>query len=283
VVVDDHDMDVTHVIRGDDHLNNAFRQRQIYEAMGWRVPEFAHIPLIHGADGAKLSKRHGALGVEAYRDMGYLPQALRNYLLRLGWGHGDAEIISDEQAIEWFDIANVGRNPSRFDFAKLDNLNAHYLRTLAPDQLMPQLVARIEKDLGRALDESAVLRIAKGLEGLRVRARTLAELAQAAQVYVAERPIEPSVDAAKLIGDGRAVLARLLPALEGLADWRGELLEQSARNLAEAEGLKLGAVAQPLRAAITGSKVSPPIFEVMDILGRDESLSRLRDILTTES
>jgi len=283
VVVDDHDMDVTHVIRGDDHLNNAFRQRQIYEAMGWRVPEFAHIPLIHGPDGAKLSKRHGALGVEAYRDMGYLPAALRNYLLRLGWGHGDAEIISDEQAIEWFDVRNVGRNPARFDFAKLDSLNAHYLRTMAPAALLPALVERIEKDRREPLEEAAVLRITAGLESLRVRARTLAELAQAAQVYVAQRPIRPDADAAKLLREGGAQVAKLLPPLEALADWTQGAIEQVARNLAEAEGLKLGAVAQPLRAAVTGSKVSPPIFEVMEILGRDESLSRLRDSLAEAS
>jgi glutamyl-tRNA synthetase len=279
VVVDDHDMDVTHVIRGDDHLSNAFRQRQIYEAMGWRVPAFAHIPLIHGPDGAKLSKRHGALGVEAYRDMGYLPQALRNYLLRLGWGHGDAEIISDAQAIAWFDIRNVGRNPARFDFAKLDSLNAHYLRAMDPDQLLALLIERMEKDLGRPLERTAALRVAAGLEGLRVRARTLVELAQAAQVYVVSRPIRPDAEAQKLLQQGRDALAQILPELEGVTDWTQAELERVARSRAEAAGLKLGAVAQPLRAAVTGAKVSPPIFEVMEILGREESLSRIRDCL----
>jgi glutamyl-tRNA synthetase len=279
VVVDDHDMAVTHVIRGDDHLSNAFRQRQIYESMGWTVPAFAHIPLIHGADGAKLSKRHGALGVEAYRDLGYLPQALRNYLLRLGWGHGDAEIISDAQAIEWFDVGNVGRNPARFDFAKLDSLNAHYLRTMDPDQLLHLLLERMEKDLGQPLERAASLRVAAGLEGLRVRAKTLVELAQAAQVYVASRPIRLDTEAQKLLQQGREALAQILPKLEAVSDWKQAELEQVARGHAETSGLKLGAVAQPLRAAVTGSKVSPPIFEVMGILGREESLARLRDCL----
>jgi glutamyl-tRNA synthetase len=279
VVVDDHDMDVTHVIRGDDHLSNAFRQRQIYEAMGWQVPAFAHIPLIHGPDGAKLSKRHGALGVEAYRDMGYLPQALRNYLLRLGWGHGDAEIISDAQAIEWFDIRNVGRNPARFDFAKLDSLNAHYLRAMDPDQLLHLLLERMEKDLGGPLERVAALRVAAGLEGLRVRAKTLVELAQSAQVYVVSRPIRPDAEAQKLLQQGRDALVQMLPKLEAVTEWTQAGLERVARSHAEVASLKLGAVAQPLRAAITGSKVSPPIFEVMEILGREESLSRIRDCL----
>src|SRR6267154_5624362 len=176
VVVDDHDMDITQVIRGDDHLNNAFRQTQIYRALDWPVPEFAHVPLIHGPDGAKLSKRHGAVGVEAYREMGYLPEALRNYLMRLGWGHGDDEIISTEQAIEWFDLANVGRAPSRFDVTKLTNLNAHYMRETADDELLLLVRPLVEARIGGAIDEPGLERVRRGLSGVKQRSRTLVEL-----------------------------------------------------------------------------------------------------------
>ena len=278
VVVDDHDMAVSHVIRGDDHLTNAFRQTQLYRALGWQPPAFAHIPLIHGADGAKLSKRHGALGVEAYREMGYLPAALRNYLLRLGWAHGDEEVISTEQAIAWFDLDAVGRSAARFDFAKLDSLNGHYIRESAEAELLAPVRDRLEARLERTLDAAALARLEKGLAGLKPRAKTLEELAENAAFYVAERPLALTDKAAKLMTPEAADrLARLLPSLEAADDWRDEMLEQAVRDFAETEGLKLGQVAQPLRAAMTGSTVSPGIFEVMAALGRDECLGRIAD------
>jgi glutamyl-tRNA synthetase len=277
VVVDDHDMGITHVIRGDDHLNNAFRQTQIYRALGWAVPEFAHVPLIHGPDGAKLSKRHGALGVDAYRDMGYLPEALRNYLLRLGWSHGDDEIISTEQAIEWFDIDAVGRAAARFDFAKLDSLNGHYIRSAEDARLVALAMPRLEKALGFALDESARARLLAAMPGLKPRAKTLAELADKARFYVERRPIPIDDKArAQLAGDAPRLLHDLAPAL-AQSRWQGPALEELVRGFAEAQGLKLGALAQPLRAALVGSTASPPIFEVMEVLGREETLGRLAD------
>ena len=279
VVVDDHDMGITHVIRGDDHLNNAFRQTQIYRGLGWTVPEFAHVPLIHGPDGAKLSKRHGALGVDAYRDMGYLPETLRNYLLRLGWSHGDAEIISTAQAIEWFDLDAVGRAAARFDFAKLANLNGHYLREAADARLAGLLAPRLEHTLGQPLDRQQQLRLLAGLPGLKPRAKTLVELADKARFYVERRPI-PIDDKAKalLSANDRRLLAEVLSPL-GAAEWSAAALEELVRSFAEGRGLKLGALAQPLRAALTGSTLSPPIFEVMGALGRDETLGRLRDVV----
>lgn len=278
VVVDDHDMGVTHVIRGDDHLNNAFRQLQIIRAMGWPEPVYAHIPLIHGPDGAKLSKRHGALGVDAYRDMGFLPAALRNYLLRLGWGHGDDEIISTEQAIEWFDLPGVGRSASRFDMAKLTNLNAHYLRETPDAELLPLVLPRVEEKLGGALDADARERILRGMNGVKPRARTLVELADNLAFYAraGAPPISDDKARALLTPDARAVMAKLAPALELQAgNWREKALEEAVRKFAEANGLKLGQVAQPLRVALTGSTASPGIFEVLAVLGPAESKARL--------
>lgn len=278
VVVDDHDMGITHVIRGDDHLTNAFRQTQIYRALEWDVPEFAHVPLIHGPDGAKLSKRHGALGVDAYREMGYLPEALRNYLLRLGWGHGDAEIISTEQAIEWFDLSGIGRAPSRFDFAKLDNLNGHYLRQADDERLVALVVERLEAELGPIGPEGR-RRLLQGMASLKARAKTVAELAASARFYVRLRPVPLDEAAEQLLGsEGRAALLSLMPHLAKV-EWSAATLEAEVRREAESRGVKLGALAQPLRAAVTGSKVSPPIFEVMAILGRDETLGRIEDAL----
>ena len=276
VVVDDHDMGITNVIRGDDHLTNTFRQLQIYQAMGWEPPSFAHIPLIHGPDGAKLSKRHGALGVEAYRDMGYLPEALRNYLLRLGWGHGDDEIISTEQAIQWFDLDGVGRAPSRFDFAKLDNLNGHYLRQTDDARLAREVAAR----LGVAGDATIEQRLTAGMGGLKARAKTLKELADNARFYTLKRPVVPDDKArGQLTGDASNVLKELRASLAGAQNWNGADLEAQARSFAETRGIKLGQVAQPLRAALTGATTSPPIFEVMQVLGRDETLGRIDDAL----
>ena len=277
VVVDDHDMGVTHVIRGDDHLNNAFRQLQIIRAMGWPEPVYAHIPLIHGPDGAKLSKRHGALGVDAYRDMGFLPAALRNYLLRLGWGHGDDEIISTAQAIEWFDLDGVGRSASRFDMAKLTNLNAHYLRETPDAELLPLVLPRIEEKLG-TVEAAGRERITRGLSGVKPRARTLIELADNLAFYAraGAPPIADDKARALLTPDARAVMAKLAPALEPQAsDWSEKALEEAVRGFAEANGLKLGQVAQPLRVALTGSTASPGIFEVLAVLGPAESQVRL--------
>ncbi|WP_114858478.1 glutamate--tRNA ligase [Azospirillum brasilense] len=281
VVVDDHDMGVTHVIRGDDHLTNTFRQIQIFNAMGWDLPEFGHIPLIHGPDGAKLSKRHGALGVDAYRDMGYLPEAIRNYLLRLGWGHGDDEIISTEQAVEWFNLEGIGRSPSRFDFAKLENLNAHYMRQADDARLVGLAAPRLEAELGRALTESERDLLTRAMNGLKQRARTVVDLAQSARFYLAARPLAMDEKAAALLDEkGRGVLTDLAGRFEAEADFTAAALEGLVRAFAEERGEKLGKIAQPLRAALTGSTVSPPIFEVAEILGRAETLARMKDAAT---
>jgi len=279
VVVDDIDMGITQVIRGDDHLTNTFRQVQLYNAIGAPAPDFAHIPLIHGPDGAKLSKRHGALGIEAYRDMGYLPAALRNYLLRLGWGHGDEEVIPTEKAIEWFDLDGVGRSPSRLDFAKLENLNGIYMRETPDKELLERVTPNIETALGRSLDDADRAILLLGMNGLKQRAKTLVELADSALFYLRPGPQPLNEAAQKILTDeARALLGRLLPALSGMAEWTEAALEGEIGRFAEAEGLKLGKVAQPLRAALTGSNVSPGIFEVAAILGRDEALRRIRGV-----
>jgi len=274
VVVDDHDMGVTHVIRGDDHLNNAFRQLAIIRAMGWPEPTYAHVPLIHGPDGAKLSKRHGAMGVDAYRDeLGLLPEAVGNYLLRLGWGHGDDEIISREQAIEWFDLPQVGKSPSRFDFKKLENLNGHYIRE-ADNQRLTELVA---PRLGiRSSQEKALL--LRAMPELKARAHTLNELADGARFLFAKRPLEMQAEAAGLLtDDARGVLASAHARLVALANWDAPVLEAAIREVAESTGVKLGKLAQPLRAALTGRTTSPGIFDVLALLGREESLARIAD------
>jgi glutamyl-tRNA synthetase len=270
VVVDDHDMAVTHVIRGDDHLNNAFRQLAIVHAMGWDVPEYAHIPLIHGADGAKLSKRHGALGVDAYRDdLGILPEAVVNYLLRLGWGHGDEEIISREQAVAWFDIADVGRAASRFDLAKLQNLNGHYLRE-ADDARLAALVA---PRLSGAVDLDL---LARAMPVLKPRAKDLNELAAGAAFLFGTRPLTLDAKAQSLLTeDARALLQRVYARLEGESDWTSATLEASLKAMAEDLGVGLGKLAQPLRASLTGQATSPGIFDVLTLLGREESLARI--------
>ncbi|HZC38026.1 MAG TPA: glutamate--tRNA ligase [Sphingomicrobium sp.] len=273
VVVDDHDMGVTHVIRGDDHLNNAFRQLAIIRAMGWPEPVYAHVPLIHGPDGAKLSKRHGALGVDSYRDeLGMLPEAVFNYLLRLGWGHGDDEIISREQAIEWFDLDHVGKSPSRFDFKKLENLNGHYIRE-ADDNRLADIVAA---KLSLSGAEKAVL--ARAVPELKTRAHTVNELADGARFLFAKRPLEIDEAAAALLtADARALLAAAHQRTGALAEWDAASLEAAIREVAEGGGVKLGKLAQPLRAALTGRTTSPGIFDVLALLGRDESLARIAD------
>jgi len=277
VVVDDADMGVTHVIRGADHLNNAARQLQIIAAMGAAVPVYGHLPLINGPDGAKLSKRHGALAVEAYRDMGYLPETMRNYLLRLGWSHGDDEIISTAQAIEWFNFESIGKSAARMDYKKLDNLNGHYIRATADTELMAETVAFLERlTPPQVLSETARERLNAAMPSLKERAKTLLELSQAAEFLFTDGPRELDEPAAKLLSpEGRATLAATLPALEA-TNWTGPALEAAARTHAEAGGLKLGQVAQPLRAALTGKASSPPLFEMLALLGRSESLNRLR-------
>ncbi len=280
VVVDDHDMGVTHVIRGDDHLNNAFRQLPIIRAMhaiegGWPDPVYAHIPLIHGSDGAKLSKRHGAVGVEYYRDeLGVLPEALDNYLLRLGWGHGDDELISREQAIAWFDLDGVGKSPSRFDLKKLENLNGQYIRQ-ADDA---RLAALITPQLGFEPSDSQADVLRRSMASLKPRAANLNELAAGTAFLFHARPLEMHAEATALLSpDARALLARLHAALDAVESWDTEALEAAVRLVAEDAGVKLGQVAQPLRAALTGRKTSPGIFDVLDLLGRDESLGRIAD------
>ena len=276
VVVDDHDMGVTHIIRGDDHLNNAFRQLVIIRAMEWPVPTYAHIPLIHGPDGAKLSKRHGALGVDAYRDeLGMLPEAVCNYLLRLGWGHGDSEIISKDEAIAWFDLDHVGKSPSRFDIKKLENLNGHYIRE-ADDARLADLVADRHGSLGE--EQKALL--VKAMPELKPRAKDIQELTDNAAFLFASRPLEISPAAAALLdADARALLAQTHGELARLSAWTHDSTEAAVRVVAENAGVKLGKLAQPLRAALTGQTTSPGIFDVLALLGQGESLNRIADQL----
>jgi glutamyl-tRNA synthetase len=275
VVVDDFDMGVTHVIRGDDHLNNAARQLQIIHAMGWPEPIYGHVPLIHGPDGAKLSKRHGALAIEAYRDMGYLAETMRNYLLRLGWSHGDDETISTEQAIAWFNLESIGRSPARLDFKKLDNLNAHYIRQ-TDDNVLADEVAALLKRSGRALSGNARARLIAAMPGLKERAKTLVELATSAEFLFTDGERELDPQAEKLLtSEARSLLGELVTELAN-ADWSAPILEEKTRAFAEAKGVKLGQAAQPIRAALTGKTSSPPVFAMLEVLGREESITRLR-------
>jgi glutamyl-tRNA synthetase len=277
VVVDDHDMGITHIVRGVDHLTNAARQTLLYQALDWDVPEFAHVPLIHGPDGAKLSKRHGALGVEAYRDMGYLPEAMRNYLLRLGWAHGDEETISTAQAVEWFGLEAIGRSPARFDFNKLKNLNGHYIREADDARLVELILPRLAEELAHDIDEASHRVVLAGMDGLKQRAKTLVELADNALFYLRAPTYPLTIEkAAKLLtGDGAAIVREVAAMFRELDSWEAGALENIVRAHAESKGLGLGKIAQPLRAALTGSNISPGIFEIMEILGRKESLARL--------
>jgi glutamyl-tRNA synthetase len=281
VVVDDHDMGVTHIIRGDDHLTNAARQIVIYNAMGWFVPEMSHIPLIHGPDGAKLSKRHGALGVEAYRQMGYLPEALRNYLARLGWSHGDDELFSTDQMVEWFSLDALNKGAARFDFVKLENINGHYIREATPERLY-EVMLETALEVGRVTDveglranrETAL----SALPELQPRAKTVLELIDLAQFIYAVRPL--AIDEAaseQLTPEARVNVGAFAEVLRTLNEWTVPAIDAAARSFAETRGLKLGKVAQPLRAALTGRTISPGIFEVMVLIGRDETLARLED------
>jgi glutamyl-tRNA synthetase len=283
VVVDDHDMGVTHIIRGDDHFTNAARQTQIYQGLDWRVPAMAHIPLIHGPDGSKLSKRHGALGVDAYRAMGYLPAAMRNYLVRLGWSHGDQEIFSTDEMIAAFDLAQVGRSPARFDFAKLESLNGHYLRQAGDEdlvaeieRLLPHIAAGSE--LAAKMNPALRAKLVAAMPALKERAKTLVELIDNAHYIYADRPIALDDKAATLLGaEARSMIAELLRELQRLEPWTAASVEAAVRAYADTSGRKLGAVAQPLRAALTGRTTSPGIFDVLAVLGKSESLARLAD------
>jgi glutamyl-tRNA synthetase len=286
VVVDDHDMGITHIIRGDDHLTNAARQKQIYDALGWSVPVMAHVPMILGPDGSKLSKRHGALGVDAYRALGYLPVAMRNYLIRLGWAHGDQEIFSTQEMIAAFDLPQIGRSPARFDFAKLESINGHYMRE-TPDA---DLLAEIERvlphiaggaELAAKLTPELRAKLIAAMPGLKERAKTLLELIDGARFLTGGRPITLDDKAAALLSpDARAMLGDIVTELEGVDPWTAPEAEQALRTFAERRGAKLGSVAQPLRAALTGRTTSPGIFDVLAVLGKPESLARLRDQIT---
>ncbi|WP_417789045.1 glutamate--tRNA ligase [Terasakiella pusilla] len=277
VVVDDHDMGVTHAIRGDDHLTNAFRQKVIYDAMGWETPQFAHIPLIHGSDGKKLSKRHGALAADSYREDGFLPEAMRNYLLRLGWGHGDDEFIPTEKAIEWFNLEGIGRSPARFDTAKLTALNFEYIRQADNQRLADLVLPLIENELGESMNKDGVDWLVAGMPGLKDRAKTLLELAASAAFYLRALPFTYDDKALKLInkGDAKELLSKFVASLETVSDWTQENLENAAKQLAESEEVGLGKIAQPIRVALTGSTVSPSVFEVMAVIGREETTKRL--------
>ncbi len=283
VVVDDHDMGVTHIIRGDDHLTNAARQTQIYRALGWEVPVMAHIPLIHGPDGAKLSKRHGALGVGAYRDMGYLPDAMRNYLVRLGWSHGDDEIISDEQMVQWFSLDGIGKSAARFDLAKLESLNGHYIRQSDDARLVAALEMALPGiDPARAGLDAPLSEVEKSLllaamPGLKERAKTLVDIWQGAAFLFATRPIQLNDKARGILDKSGNLLEDISGALARLDDWSAESIESAIRTFAEKNEIGLGRIAQPLRAALTGTTVSPGIFDVLAVLGREECLARISD------
>lgn len=280
VVVDDHQMGVTHIIRGDDHLTNAARQILIYQAMNWSIPQMAHIPLIHGSDGAKLSKRHGALGVEAYREMGYLPQTLRNYLVRLGWSHGDQEIFSLEEMIELFDVDKIGKSASRLDLTKLEKLNTHYIQNTNEAELMEQLIKdapflSYPNNLATLIGEKREF-LAKAMPLIKEKSKTLNDLAQAAETVMVEQPVSLDEKATKILNDeAKTILAGLLPDLESVEDWNTENISMTVRNYGEKSGFKLGQVAQPIRCSLVGTPKAPGVFELMELLGKRETLDRI--------
>ena len=279
VVVDDHDMGVTHVIRGDDHLNNAARQTLVYTAMGWDVPVWAHIPLIHGPDGKKLSKRHGALGVEEYQVMGYPASAMRNYLARLGWSHGDDEFFTTDQAIEWFDLGGIGKSPSRFDFKKLDNLSGQHIAASDDNDLLLQLEGYLESAEKPALTQKQKDVILRGLYCLKTSAKTFPQLIEKAEFALTSRPIRPDEKAAKLLDDvSRGILNQLTPRLQDVS-WTRDALEEVATEVAEANDAKFGKIAGPLRAALAGRTATPSVFDMMLVLGREETIARLNDVI----
>ncbi|QFT63615.1 glutamate--tRNA ligase [Roseivivax sp. THAF30] len=277
VVVDDHDMGVTHVIRGDDHLNNAARQMGIYTAMGWDVPVYAHIPLIHGPDGKKLSKRHGAVGLEEYQVMGYPAQGMRNYLARLGWSHGDDEVFSDAEALEWFDITGIGKSPARLDFKKLESICGHHIARMEDAALLQEIDAFLDAAGRPALTEGQRVLLSEGMYCLKDRAKTLPELLEKGRFIFAERPIVPEEKAAKALDDvSQGILSELTPQLRN-ANWSRDNLEVVLNASAEAHGIKFGKLAGPLRAALAGRAVTPSVFDMMLVLGRDETIARLDD------
>ena len=279
VVVDDHDMQVSHVIRGDDHLNNAFRQIQLYKAMGWEIPVFAHMPLIHGQDGTKLSKRHGAIGVENYRDLGYLPDALCNYLLRLGWSHGDDEIISREDALKWFDFDKVGQSASRFDITKLDNINSIYIKNLDDDYLTKLLIKEVEKHPHLIINPTTIQRLKAGIKGLKTRVKTIRELAEISTFYMAKTPLQLDQKARDILNeDAIKIIYGLREPLKNIENWSELAIETAIKLYAEKHKLKLGNVALPLRVALTGTTTSPSIFEVASVLGWDEVDLRIESV-----
>jgi len=279
VVVDDHDMNVSHIIRGDDHLSNAARQTFIYIAMGWKVPVFAHIPLIHGPDGKKLSKRHGALGVGEYQKMGYPPQAMRNYLARLGWSHGNDEFFTTEQAVQWFGFKGIGKSPARFDFKKLNNLSGQHIRTLGEDELLRQIVDFLDVTSQKALSEQQTTALREAIPTLKERAKTLSELIDNAHFILSERPFIPDEAAAKILTpEARDILGRLTSGLQN-AKWDIDSLRATTQTFCESENIGFGKLAQPLRAALTGRTVSPSVFDVMTLIGYDETIARIRDVV----
>ena len=279
VVADDHDMGVTHAIRGDDHLTNAARQTQLFLALGWQPPAYAHIPLIHGADGAKLSKRHGALAVSAYAEMGILAEAMCNYLLRLGWSHSDDEIISRQQAVEWFELDAIGRSPARFDMERLSSLNGIYIRQAEDGELLSLLNPHLSRLLEQEPDPALMPRLERLLPSLKTRAKNLIEMVENAQFLFLQTPLVLDEIAVKILNpESQEIISGLLIELEKLGSWEEESLEFAVRGFAERRSLKMGKVAQPLRASLTGKTVSPGIFDVMIALGKEESLGRLGDI-----
>jgi glutamyl-tRNA synthetase len=280
VVVDDHDMNISHVVRGDDHLTNTFRQIQIYKAMDWNLPIFAHMPLLHGQDGAKLSKRHGALGIDAYRDMGFLPEALNNYLMRLGWSHGDDEIITQKDAIRWFDIANVGKSASRFDINKLNNLNGHYMKKCDNDRLVQLILPEITKLLKIKITPQIKDRLQNGMESLKYKVNNIKELIDNNIVYCIDRPLIIGSKAAKVLDeDGLTIIKKVRANLVNLEPWTDKKLTETIHEFAKKSNIALGKIAQPLRSAICGTMPASGIFEVMKVLGKEETLGRLDDAL----
>lgn len=273
VVVDDHDMEITHIIRGDDHLNNASRQQLIYEAMSWNIPKMVHIPLIHGPDGAKLSKRHGALGVESYKEMGYLPFALNNYLIRLGWSHGDDEIISAKQAIEWFGIDGMGKSPARLDFAKMKHMNAHYLRSMNDEDLTKLIFENLEKNIGAESKNNIKL----GLEAMKPRVELVKDLVDLAGIFIVDSPIKYTDEARVLTEEFDAVLVnKVIGAIDNITVFNRDSIQIAFKEVAAENQMKLGDLMKYIRAFITGRSSSPSVFEIMEIIGKDNSIKRLR-------
>lgn len=281
VVVDDHDMEISHIIRGNDHLNNAFRQYQLYVLMEWAIPKFAHIPLIHGADGKKLSKRHGALGVDAYRDMGYLPEAMRNYLVRLGWSHGDDEYIPTTKAIEWFNLESVVKSPARFDFDKLDNLNAEYIRQADTNYLFNLIQSKVEEQIKHTISEQEKTWLIAAIPSLKERAKRLPDLVESALIFTECKPMTFTDKAAGMLnGNSVDIVSGIACVIDDLIDWQTDKIKLTIQDFCDKEGLKMGKVMQPIRAALTGGRPSGDLIEIMLILKKEETVKRLKDVVS---